>query len=77
DNPTPLEQEKRIERIIERTKISNPRANLVEIAYTDSSAQRAYEVTRRFAELVIVESLATMERESIEAYNFIEAQAQE
>src|SRR5690606_2408782 len=77
DNPTPLEQEKRIERIIERTKISNPRANLVEIAYTDSSAQRAYEVTRRFAELVIEESLATKERESSEAYKFIEAQAQE
>lgn len=74
DNPTPLEQDKLIEKIIDRTSISNPRANLIEIAYSDSDATRAYEITRRFAELVIQESLATKERESSEAYAFIDSQ---
>jgi len=74
DNPTPLEQDKLIEKIIDRTSISNPRANLIEIAYSDSDAERAYEITRRFAELVIQESLATKERESSEAYAFIDSQ---
>lgn len=76
-NPSALEQEKLIEKIISRSSVSNPRANLIEISYSDSNAQRAYDVTKRFAELVIEESLSTKERESSEAYNFIEEQAKQ
>lgn len=77
DNPTPVEQDKLIEKIVGRTQINNPRANLIEIAYSDSDAKRAYEVTKRFAELVIQESLATKERESSEAYAFIDSQVKQ
>ena len=73
-DPDPLAQEKLIEQIRDRTRISNPRENLIEIAYTDSEPQRAFEVTRRFADLVIQESLATKERESRQAYEFIDSQ---
>lgn len=72
--PSPVEQDKLIERIVARTEISNPRPNLIQIDYTDSSPERAFEVTREFADLVIEESLATKERESRQAYEFIDQQ---
>ncbi len=74
DNPSAVEKDKQIEKIVGRTAVSNPRANLIEIAYSDSDAERAYRVTKRFAELVIEESLSTKERESREAYGFIDSQ---
>ena len=77
DNPTPLQQDKLIEKIVSRTDISNPRANLIQITYTDPSAERAFLVTRRFAEMVIEESLATKERESRTAYEFIDQQVRQ
>ena len=77
DNPTPLEKDKLIEKIIGRTKVSNPSANLIEVAYSDSDADRAYHVTKRFAELMIQESLSTKERESSDAYAFIDSQVKQ
>lgn len=77
DRPSPVEQEKLIERIIARTDITNPRPNLIGISYTDASPERAFEVTRRFADLVIEESLATKERESRQAYEFIDQQVEQ
>lgn len=74
NNPSPLERDKLIEKIIGRTSVSNPRPNLIEISYSDADAERAYRVTKRFAELVIEESLSTKERESSEAYGFIDSQ---
>lgn len=74
DEPTPVEQDKLIEKIIARTDISNPRSNLIQITYTDPSPERAFEVTRNLANLVIEESLATKERESRQAYEFIDEQ---
>ena len=73
-NPSPLAQDKLSEKVIARTKISNPSNNLIQIDYTDADPQRAYEVTRRFAEMVMQESLATKERESRDAYEFIDSQ---
>lgn len=77
DAPSPLEQEKLIEKIIARTAVTNPRQNLIEISYSDSDAERAYRVTKRFAELVIQESLHTKERESSDAYGFIDSQVKQ
>jgi polysaccharide chain length determinant protein (PEP-CTERM system associated) len=77
DNPTPLEKDKLIEKIIGRTKVSNPSANLIQVAYSDSDAERAYHVTKRFAELMIQESLSTKERESSDAYAFIDSQVKQ
>jgi len=68
DKPSALEQEKLIERITDRTDISNPRPNLIQITYTDPDPKRAFIVTEKFAELMISESLATKERESRDAY---------
>jgi len=77
DKPSPLQQDKQIEQIIDRTIISNPRENLIEIRYVDSDPTRAYKVTQRLADLVISESLATKERESREAYGFINSQVEQ
>jgi polysaccharide chain length determinant protein (PEP-CTERM system associated) len=77
DNPSPLEKDKLIEKIIGRTKVSNPSANLIQVAYSDSDAERAYHVTKRFAELMIQESLSTKERESSDAYAFIDSQVKQ
>jgi polysaccharide chain length determinant protein (PEP-CTERM system associated) len=77
DNPTPVEKEKLIEKIGSRTVVTNTRANLIQITYTDSDPERAYKVTKRFADLVIQESLSTKERESSEAYEFIDSQVRQ
>lgn len=77
DNPSAVEQDKLIERIKDRTSISIPQPNLIRIAYTDTDPERAFDVTRSFADLVIRESLKTKERESREAYEFIDQQVQE
>lgn len=69
-----LAKDKLSEQITDRTQITNPRENLIQINYTDSDPTRAFHVTRRFAEMVISESLATKERESREAYGFIDSQ---
>ena len=76
-HPTPLAQEKLIDEIKDRTVMSNPRENLIEIRYVDSDPERAYKVTERFADMVISESLATKERESREAYGFINTQVEQ
>ena len=77
DKPDALEQDKLIERVINRTSITNPRENLILVEYTDSDAERAYRVTKRFGELVIEESLSTKERESKDAYAFINSQVEQ
>ena len=76
DNPSPLERERLINGIISRTGISNPRdnLNLIEISYSDTDAQRAFQVTRRFAELIMQESSLAKQRESRDAYAFIASQ---
>lgn len=73
-HPDPLMQERLIDQITDRTHISTPRDNLIQISYTDSDPERSFEVTKRFADLVIEESLATKGRESRDAYEFINSQ---
>ncbi|MCK9538944.1 XrtA system polysaccharide chain length determinant [Dokdonella sp.] len=72
--PTPLQQDQIIERIESRTRIESPRDNLIQIAYSDSSPERAYHVTEHFARMFIQESLAAKERESRDAFEFISSQ---
>lgn len=75
-NPTPIERDKLIEGIKSRTKITNARDNLITISYFDSDPQRAFAVTRAFGQLFISESLASKQRESREAYEFINSQVE-
>lgn len=76
DNPDPLERERLINQIAERTEISNPRENLnlIQISYSDSDPQRALAVTRKFAELIIQESSVAKQIESRKAFGFIDSQ---
>ncbi|TBR36140.1 MULTISPECIES: XrtA system polysaccharide chain length determinant [Dyella] len=73
-NPNPIEQDRIIEGIKGRTQVKTTRDNLITISYFDSDAKRAYDVTRTFAQLFISESLASKQRESREAYEFINNQ---
>jgi polysaccharide chain length determinant protein (PEP-CTERM system associated) len=76
-NPTPVEQDRIAEDITNRTKITSPRDNLIQIEYSDKDPERSFHVTQRFAELFIQESLAAKERESREAYEFINSQVED
>lgn len=73
---SPLEQDRMIEAITNRTKITSPRDNLIEISYSDGDAARSYRVTQRLAESFIQESLAAKERESRNAFDFINSQVE-
>jgi polysaccharide chain length determinant protein (PEP-CTERM system associated) len=72
--PSPLQQERTIEDIKNRTILSNVRDNLIRIQYTDTDPERAFLVTRELAHQFITESLAAKERESRDAYEFINSQ---
>lgn len=74
EHPDALTQVRLIDQITDRTHISTPRDNLIEISYTDSDPERSFAVTKRLADLVIEESLANKSRESRDAYQFINSQ---
>ncbi len=73
-HPSPVEQDRMIEAITDRTRIASPRDNLIQISYTDKDAARSFHVTERLAELFIQESLAAKEHESRNAFEFIDSQ---
>ncbi|MBN8727803.1 MAG: hypothetical protein J0H15_08890 [Xanthomonadales bacterium] len=73
---TPLQRDHAIEEISQRTTVSSPRDNLIQITYADRNPKRAYVLTRDFADLFIRESLAAKERESRNAFEFIDDQVQ-
>jgi len=77
NNPSPLQRDRLLEDIQSRIRITAPRVNLVEIEYRDSDARRTFEVTDQLAALFIQESLATKERESRDAYEFINKQVED
>ncbi|GAB2555385.1 XrtA system polysaccharide chain length determinant [Rhodanobacter koreensis] len=75
-HPAPIEQDRIIEGIKARTRVQMSQDNLITISYYDSDPKRAYDVTRRFAQLFISESLASKQRESRDAYEFINSQVE-
>ncbi|WP_230474690.1 XrtA system polysaccharide chain length determinant [Dyella monticola] len=75
-HPTPIQQDRIIEGIRARTKVQTSHGNLITINYADSDPQRAFVVTREFARLFISESLASKQRESRDAYDFINSQVE-
>lgn len=74
EKPSAVMQDRLIEQVRDRTRISNARENLVQITYTDNAPERAFKVAEAMANLLIEESLASKERESREAYEFIDKQ---
>jgi polysaccharide chain length determinant protein (PEP-CTERM system associated) len=75
-NTTPIEQDRLIEGIKSRTNVQTSRDNLITISYFDSDPKRAYAVTQQLAQLFISESLASKQRESHDAYEFINSQVE-
>ncbi|GGD55701.1 XrtA system polysaccharide chain length determinant [Pseudoxanthomonas indica] len=73
NKPSAIEQDRLMESIKGRIAITSPRPNLVQISYRDNDAKRTYDVTERLGALFISESLAAKERESREAYEFIDS----
>lgn len=73
---SPIARDRLIEGIKSRTRIVNDRDNLITISYFDSDPKRAFDVTRAFGQLFISESLASKQRESREAYEFINSQVE-
>jgi len=73
---SPVEKERVIEDIKARTTVQFSHDNLLTISYFDSDPRRAYEVTRRFGQLFISESLASKQRESRDAFEFIDNQVE-
>jgi polysaccharide chain length determinant protein (PEP-CTERM system associated) len=74
EKPSAVMQDRLIEQLRDRTQIKSARQNLVQITYSDNDPERAYEVAGAMANLLIEESLASKERESREAYEFIDKQ---
>ncbi len=77
NNPTPADQEKIIENLIRRTKITNIGRDLIKIEYKDSNPERALKTTKKYADLFITESLAAKAAESKAAFDFIDQQTEE
>ena len=76
-HPTPVEQDRIIEGIKGRTHVSSSQKDsLIAINYTDSDPERALKVTQEMAALFISESLASKERESRDAFDFINSQVE-
>jgi len=75
-NPSPVEQDRIIDGIKSRTVITFARDNLITINYHDVDPKRAYIVTQQFGQLFISESLASKQRESRDAYEFINSQVE-
>ena len=75
-HPTPVEVDNIIHGIKARTSVQFSRDNLLTISYYDSDPVRTYEVTRLFGQLFISESLASKQRESREAFEFIDNQVE-
>jgi len=75
--PSPVERDRLIEQIQERTQITSPRQDLVQISYRDSDPERTFAVTEHMGAMFIAESLATKERESRDAFEFIDNRVRE
>jgi len=73
--PGPAEQEQLMEQVRARTTVSNVGENLVKISYNDVDANRAYVITKGFADLFIKGSLNAKVVESRMAFEFINNQA--
>ena len=74
DSEPPMVQDRIIEDIKHRTEITSPRPELIQITYRDSDRKRTFDITQRMADLFIQESREAKQRESREAFEFIDSQ---
>ncbi|MGD8379377.1 MAG: hypothetical protein PVI56_07185 [Gammaproteobacteria bacterium] len=76
DDPSPIEIEQMMDKLKGRTSVTNVGKDLVRIEYKDSSPERAFKITMRFADLFISESQSDQRRESRQAFDFISGEVQ-
>jgi polysaccharide chain length determinant protein (PEP-CTERM system associated) len=75
--PDPRALEQTVTRLRSHVRIDSPRDGLIRIGFTDSDQHRVYKVANRLAEIYVREANDSKERESREAFDFIDAQAKE
>ena len=71
-----IAKDRLMEDIRNRAVVTSPRPDLVTITYRDTDPERTFRVTDAFGSQFISEALAAKERESREAYEFIDKQVQ-
>jgi polysaccharide chain length determinant protein (PEP-CTERM system associated) len=77
EKQTEIEQEKAIDTAKGRTRITNVGPNLIRIEYSDSDAERAFKMAKKYAELFMNESFGSQAQESEAAFEFIDKQVKE
>jgi polysaccharide chain length determinant protein (PEP-CTERM system associated) len=75
--PDAREEERMLQRLKSHIKIEASRDEMVRISYSDSDPERTYRIANRLAEIYLRESDAGKERESREAFDFIDKQVKE
>jgi polysaccharide chain length determinant protein (PEP-CTERM system associated) len=75
--PTPQEEERKMQRLRARIRIDSPREELIRILYHDADPLRAQRLTNEIAQIYLRESRGAKERESREAFEFIDKQVKE
>jgi len=71
DNPSPIEQERIIQKITKQTTITNVGKDIIKVEYNDDDPQRAFKIVEKYTDLFISESLGAKSAESQAAYDFI------
>ena len=71
------DQERHINVLKARIKITSPRDEMIRITYQDSERMRAFKVANKLAEIYVRESVAAKERESRDAFDFIAKRVKE
>ncbi len=75
--PEPREEEQLLKQLRNNIKIETSRDELVRISFSDRDPVRTYKVANKIAEIYLRESDAGKERESREAFEFIDRQVKE
>jgi uncharacterized protein involved in exopolysaccharide biosynthesis len=75
--PDPREEERLLKDVRSRIRIESTREELVRITFTDSNPRRCFMVANKLAEIYVRESDAGKERESREAFEFIDTQVKD
>ncbi|MEJ2106542.1 MAG: hypothetical protein P8X48_04305 [Acidiferrobacteraceae bacterium] len=76
-NDSPLELEKRIEKLKRHTDVVNVGRNLIKISYSSTDPKEAYRVVKKYADLFMEASVAEQVKESKRAFDFINKQVQQ
>jgi polysaccharide chain length determinant protein (PEP-CTERM system associated) len=77
DNTTPLERERIIDSVKNRTEFSRGNPTLLKIQYTSTNPQEAFLITKNIGEVFVRESTEDTQRKAVEEFNFYENQVRE